>query len=449
MSVFVIGMWISWPSSAVKYILTGQTNLNINPEKVSWAVSLLDLANVLSPIPSSFISNWIGRKKSLIILSFALFASWLLVIFGLNEYYLYVARTIVGLSKGFAFTVVPIYLGEIASTNVRGGVGTIFCAMMNCGILLELCIGPFFTYSTLNLISSPFPIIFFLCFIGFPESPYFLLMKGRAKEALKSLAWFRNFKEDSPALEQELKHITANMEEEMKREGSFKDLLNSASARKAMLISMGFALLQRLGGVSSIISYSAITLPPDGGYYSPEVYMIIFGVTMIIGPSICGALVDRVGRKPLMVMSSAGCGVCTAVSTLYYWLDSYTDVTHFSWVPYLSVVVYGIMFSIGLGTIPSIIVVELFPSDVRSYATSVAAICYAFGSFITNKLYLYVKLNLGVHWMFLFFTISLIICTVLTSTLFFETSGKTFLEIQNILKKEKNSDSNDTINTKV
>lgn len=438
MSLFIIGMWISWPSSSVKKILAGQTKLIMDADRVSWAVALLDFGNVLSPIPSSYISNWLGRKRTLMVLSVALLSTWLLVVFGNNEYYLYAARVLVGLSKGFAFTVVPIYLGEIASTSVRGSVGTIFCAMMNSGILFELCLGPLFTYDTLNIISSPFPILFFLCFVGFPESPYFLLMKGRVNEARKSLAWFRDCGDDSPVLNQELEQISRNFTDEAtKIKGSYKGLVQTSSARKALVISMGFALLQRLAGCTSIISYSAVTLPVTGGYFTAEVYMIIFGVTMIVGAPICGALVDKVGRKPLIIASSMGCGIFTGITALFYWLANYSDLSDFNWVPYFCLIAYGMIFSIGLGTLPSVIVVELFPSELRSYATSLSAICYASGSFITNKLYLFVKTNFGVHYIYLFFTVNLIICVILACTMFFETSGKTFLEIQQILKKEE------------
>lgn len=433
--MFIIGNWIAWPSSAVRNILTGQTKLDIDANEVSWAVALLDLGNVLSPIPSSFISDWLGRKLVLIILSFFLFTTWLLAIFGSSAYYLFTARTIVGICKGFAFTVVPIYLGEIAGTKVRGGVGTIFCSLMNYGILFELCIGPLVSYEVLNIISSPFPVLFFLLYFRFPESPYFLLMKGQTKQAKASLAWFRDLKEDSPALDQELKQITLNVEEDMKKKGGFRDLISTPTARRALVISLGFAFLQRLSGMSSIIAYSAVTLPPEGGYFSPDVYMIFFGVTAIIGQSVCVVLIDKLGRKPLMVISCAGCALSTGITAIFYWLREYQDVYSYNWVPYLCVILYGIMFAIGLGTIPSIIVVEMFSSDVRSYAASTAAICYALGSFITNKLYLQVQHTIGVHYIYLFFTVCSLLCVLLTCTLYFETSGKSFTEIQSILKK--------------
>uniref|UniRef100_A0A1B6F7R0 Major facilitator superfamily (MFS) profile domain-containing protein n=2 Tax=Cuerna arida TaxID=1464854 RepID=A0A1B6F7R0_9HEMI len=440
LSVFIIGNWLAWPSSAVKEILSGQTKLTISSEEVSWAVALLDLGNIISPIPSSYISDWIGRKLTLVIMSFALFSTWLLTIFGTNAYYLYIARLIAGLCKGISFTVVPIYLGEIASTNIRGGIGTIFCGLMNYGMLYELCIGPLVSYETLNILSSPFPVLFFLLFFRFPESPYFFLMKGRTAEAQMSLAWFRNLKEDSSELDMEMKRISANVEEDMKDKGGFKDLLSNAGVRKAMLIAMSLALLQRLSGMSSIIAFSAVTLPATGGYFSPEVYMLFFGITSIVGQSICVILIDKFGRKPLLIVSNAGCALSTGISALFYWLNTSTDLTDYNWVPYFCVILFGIMFTIGIGTIPSVICVELFSSDIRSYAASAAAMFYALGSFITNKLYLYVHLTIGVHYMFLFFTVSSLVCLVFTCTVFFETNGKSFPEIQNILQNRVTND---------
>lgn len=407
----------------------------MDSSQVSWAVALLDFGNVISPIPSGYITNYLGRKNILVALSFVLFSSWLLAIFGTDPSYLYAARFIVGICKGLAFTVVPIYLGEIAGTTVRGGVGTVFCSMMNYGILFELCIGPLVTYQTLSIICSPFPVLFFVFFFRFPESPYFLIMKGCQVDAKKSLAWFRNLDESSPVLEQELKQISASVEEDMSQKGGYKDLLSTPSLRRAMLITLGFALLQRLSGMSSIIAYSAITLPPTGGYFSPDVYMVFFGITAIIGQSVCITLIDKLGRKPLLIISCAGCALSNGISALFYWLREYTDTQNYNWVPYMCVILYGIMFAIGIGTIPSVITVELFPSNLRSNATSIAAICYAVGSFATNKFYLFVQSTIGTYFNFIFFAICSLLCLLLSSTLFFETKAKSFTEIQTILKQ--------------
>ncbi|XP_054272884.1 facilitated trehalose transporter Tret1-like [Macrosteles quadrilineatus] len=361
--VFIVGSWISWPSSAVKSILSGETNLDITPEELSWVVSLLDLGNALSPIPSSFVSNWLGRKPTLVALSVSFLGASLLVVFATNVYYLYIARLIIGIGKGLAFTVVPIYLGETAGTKVRGSVGTLFLGLMNYGILFELCIGPLVSYETLNLLSIPFPIIFFLLFFQVPESPYYMLMKGRVKDAQKSLSWFRSLEEDSAELQQELKQIATNVEQDMKQRGSYLELINTPSARRATLIIMGLSSLQRFTGATCITAYSTTTLPPTGGYFSPSVYMVFFGITMILGQVICSTLVDIFGRKPLLIMSGFGCAVSTAASALFYWLDESCDISAFNWVPYLGVVIYGVSFSTGLGTIPPIICAELYPAN--------------------------------------------------------------------------------------
>ncbi|XP_054270510.1 facilitated trehalose transporter Tret1-like [Macrosteles quadrilineatus] len=441
LSMFILGNWVSWPSPAVKHILAGDTKLDISPVQVSWAVALLDLGNIISPIPSSYVTNYLGRKVTLIILSFVFFLTWLLAIFGTTAYYLYTARFLVGLSKGLTYIVVPIYLGEIASTQVRGGVGTIFGGMMAYGMLFELLIGSFVDYDTLNIISSPFPVLFFLFFFRFPETPYFLLMKGREDEAKKSLAYFRSSKEDSTILQQELKQISKNVSEDSKKTGGYMDLVSSPSTRRATLISVGLATIQRLSGCTSIIAYSTVTLPPTGGYFSPDVYMIIFAVVMIIGLTICTTLIDMFGRKPLLIISSVGCMIGTGVTAVFYWMSTFTDVTAYNWVPYFGIIFYSIMLSIGLGNIPPVITVELFPANLRSHANALTAVFYALSSFITNKMYLQVKMSIGVHYMYLFFMICSFIGVIFTSFVVFETKGMTFSEIQDTLKKKTHCES--------
>lgn len=344
-----------------------------------------------------------------------------------------------GIGKGVAFTVVPMYLGEIAGVQVRGAVSTIFTGLLYSGILFEYCVGPFVSYNTLNVISGTIPIWFFLMFFLLPDSPYYLLMKERQKAARKSLAWFRHVDVDDPDLVKELDQMQQTVRKEMAEKGSFKDLIGTAGNRKALTIVMVLSAFQRFGGISPMLAYTAVTLPKTGGYFSPEIYMIFFGINMVIGNFIGTPLIELLGRKPLLIISCGSCALLTGITTVFYACSGKANDlgVELNWIPYFCFVAYGITYGIGIGVIPSTFVGELFPTNIKSYASAIAAIFFAIASFAINKVYLLVKIELGTEYMFGFFTICSMFSVAFTVFYVFETKGKTFQEIQNKLNNIK------------
>lgn len=436
--MFIAGSWLGWPSPAVKMIMQGDANVKISSEQVSWVVALMDFGNILSPIPSGYMSDCLGRKNTLLLTAFLYLATWLLTIFGTSFWFLAVARIGAGIGKGVAFTVVPMYLGEIAGVRVRGAISTIFTGLLYSGVLFEYCIGPFVSYTNLNIISGIIPIIFFLTFFLLPDSPYFQLMKNRQTEASKTLAWFRNADQKDCNFLNELNEMNQTVQKEMSEKGNFLDLIATPGSRQALFIIVFLSAFQRFGGVSPMLAYTVVTLPATGGYFKAEMYMIIFGVTMVVGNFLGTPLIDRWGRKPLLIISCALCALLTGISAVFYWLAGPSNhLDYFDWVPYASLVLYGITYSLGIGVIPSTFIGELFPTNTKSLAASIGAMSFAIASFLINKVYLVVKETYGVEYMYGFFTVCSLCSVIFTTFCVFETKGKTFGEIQNQLSQVK------------
>lgn len=438
LSVFIAGTWLAWPSPALRKILDKETDLELSSESFSWIVALMDFGNALSPIPCGYLADCLGRKHTLLLTAFLYIGTWLLAIFGTSAGCLYIARLGAGLGKGVAFTVVPMYLGEIASVQIRGALSTVFTGLLYSGILFEYCVGPFVTYNVLNAVSLTVPVLFFFAFLCMPDSPYFLLMKGRVDQARKALAWFRHTDENNETLKKELDEMVNQVQKEMQDRRSYANLLTEPGNRKALAIVLFLSAFQRFGGVSPQLAYTAITLPKTGGYFGPETYMIVFGAVMMVGNFVSTDLMDTWGRKPLLIVSCATCAVFTAVSAVFYWsAGPANDTESLNWIPYMSFVLYGVSYGTGIGVIPTTYVGELFPTNVKSFASAIAAIFFAAASFFINKFYPFVKDEYGVHYMFVFFTLSSVASVVVTALFVFETKGKTFAQIQNELHKRR------------
>lgn len=436
LSVFIAGCWLGWPSPAVQKILSGEAQLNISPDQISWIVALMDVGNIISPIPSGYLANRLGRKTTLVMTAFLFFATWILTIFAGTVHFLFAARIGAGIGKGVVFTVVPMYLGEIAAVKIRGALSTIFTGLLYGGTLFEYCIGPFVSYQILNIISGFVPIVFFLTFVCLPDSPYFHLMMERHKEAKETLVWFRNAKETDESLLKEIDEMSRTVKKDMKEKGSFKDLLKNHGNRRALTIVLFLSAFQRFGGISCMLAYTVITLPKTGGYFTADIYMVIFGVTLLLGNFISTPLMDKLGRKPLLIVSCTSCALLTGISTIFYWAAGPSNDINCNWVPYVCFVFYGIAYGTGIGVIPTTFVGELFPTNVKNLASAIAAIFFAIASFSINKVYLFVKETYGVHFMFGFFTLCSLSSVMFTIFAVFETKGKTFAQIQEILNTQ-------------
>ncbi|XP_054270512.1 facilitated trehalose transporter Tret1-like [Macrosteles quadrilineatus] len=443
--VMTTGCWLGWPSPAIPKLEHNETSVIVNSNQISWMVALMDAGSAVSPVPAGFLMDIIGRKVVLLLAGLLFALSWLMALLAHTPSVLYVARFLAGAGKGVAFTVAPMYLGEIASTGIRGAVSTMFAGLLWAGTMFEFGIGPMVGYDSLIMMSLSVPVLFLATFIFMPESPYYLVMKGRDKDAKKALQWLRN-SPDQPEenaatnpVNVELKLIQNTVNEEMQDKSSFVDLVSSYSNKRATTIVVIISMFQRTCGISPLLAYSSTTLPKTDSFIGPSQIIVVFGLILTISNFLATPLVDRLGRKPLLIFSGAGCGVATGVSSLFYYLQDNTtvDVSGYVWVPYVCICVFGLTHSIGIGVIPHTLLAELYPQNVKCYAAAVAAITFALSSFAINKVYASVTHEVGVFAMFAFFSLNGLVCALFSYFVIFETKGKTFAEIQSVLKKER------------
>ncbi|XP_075226868.1 facilitated trehalose transporter Tret1-like [Lycorma delicatula] len=447
--LMIVGCWLGWPSPFLHKLKSGEISYTLTSSERSWIVSLMDFGNVISPIPVGYMMDWLGRKPTFFATAVIFQISWVLALLADGAGLLYIARFLAGIGKGMGFTVVPMYLAEIAEVKIRGALSTIFTILLFFGTLFEYIIGPYVSYDTLNAISSVIPILFFLLVLFIPESPYYLLMKKDRKGAQNSFSWLRNYKYDEKTdvnakakeeinAETELERMDSQVQKEMELRGRWHDLLGSHGTKRATIIVMTLSAFQRLGGVSCMLAYSSITLPATGGGLGPEEYMVLFGLVLTLSNFICLPLIDRLGRKPLLLISCTLLGVLQATTATYYYLDGRPDfdATKLRWIPYTNLLLFAFGYSLGIGIIPSTLLGEVFPANVRSKAAAVSTMFYAFSSFFVNKIFLFVSDNFGIECMFMIFAITNIVAAIFTYFYVIETKGKTLGEIQEILNRK-------------
>lgn len=429
MSIFIAGSWLGWPSATADKLLNHKTDFNVSVTQFSWIVSIMDVGNIVSPIPAGYLMDCFGRKNTVAMLGPLFLISWTLPSYTGGIWSLYTARFLGGVCKGISYTVVPVFLGEIAGVKIRGALSSIFSIQLAGGLLFEVIIGPYVSFESLNLITATIPILFFVMFIWVPESPYYLLKKGRRDEAAKCLRWFRSGDGS------ELEKMEENVQNDMKNRANYWELFKNPTNLRAIIIISTASFAQRAGGISSFMAYSTLALPEPVPIGRKSDYIILFAV-LKTGINFFGlAMVDRIGRKPLLIFSEIALGLVTFADGLFFFLQNYINMTPYNWIPYVCLELFPSIYALGVGFIPVVFLGEMLPVNVRAHGSAFMSIVLAFSSFISNIIFLVVSYKCGFYVMLWLFSIVNFTSAYLAYKFAIETNRKTFPEIQTLLEE--------------
>ncbi|XP_046968054.1 facilitated trehalose transporter Tret1-2 homolog [Vanessa cardui] len=427
------GTCYGWPSPTLPYLQSADSSIPTSPDEGSWIVSIMILCSALTPIPSAYFADRFGRKTTLLLGAIPFILGWVLVIVAKSVAILYVARMFSGLGYGIVYTVAPMYTGEIATNEVRGALSTLITLMNKVGILAQYCIGPFVSMRTLAAINMILPISFVITFIFLPESPYYYLKFERSERAERSLRKLR-----SGDIRLELKNIEVSVQEDMKNRGTWCDLISEATNRKALWISLGIFTIQQLCGSAAVVAYAQVIFQVTGSHIEPYQESIILGCVQVATCCLSVVLVDRLGRKPLLLLSALGVGLMngTIGTYFYFYFSNKTNVEHLHWLPITAILIYIVCYAIGLSTVPYVIIGEMFPTNVKLYASCVAHIYTGFSMFAVQKLFQVVKDAWGIYTVFWGFSVFSFLGLLFMLAVLPETKGKSFACIQAQLRRD-------------
>lgn len=337
-----------------------------------------------------------------------------------------------GFAGGAFFVVAPAYIGEIATKNVRGTLSSYLQLMVTIGILFAYAVGHFFTLKTFNIICATLPLIFGAIFIWMPESPYFYVMKNRLTNAEQSLKWLRG---EEYNYHDELIEIQIENELLARNRVSVLAALTKPATKRALMISMCLVLFVQFSGINAVIFYTGFIFDATNAGIQASVATIIVGVMQVVATFIASLTVDKLGRRALLMLSGAVMCICNIGLGIYFYLhDAKSDyITHLSWLPILSLCVYIIAFSLGLGPIPWVLVAEIFTTEAKAIASSMTGATSWLIAFIVTKFFSNVRDLIGIGQTFFVFAGFAAICTVFVICMVPETKGKSFNEIQQSL----------------
>ncbi|XP_052863969.1 facilitated trehalose transporter Tret1-like [Anopheles cruzii] len=428
--IFMVVCTSAWSSPALPKLLTEPNPpVSITPDDGSWILSISAIGAIPGMLIAGLTVDRVGRKWPLVCSAAPLITGWVLVATARSAILLYVARFLWGVSYGIAYAIVPIYLGEIASDEIRGAVGSFVTAMAKLAILFEYAIGPYVSFEALAWISLVAVVAFLATFVWMPESPHYLLDKGRSEEARSGLRWLRRRAD----VEEELAATKKSIERTVSERAGFSDLF-VATYRNHLIIVLILALGMQLTGSLAILGYAQTIFGKISSKLTPAEMSIILGVVQFVTVLFPIFLVDRFGRRPLMLWSTAGSTLGLLLGAIYFTLDAAdVAVEPYGWISFVGLLLFVVMYAFGLATVPFTILSEIFPKNIRAAANATQGIVSSIIIFGLVKLFQVALDNVGAYLPFWVFTL----CTAATFGFVFlfipETKGRTLDEVHELI----------------
>lgn len=266
-----------------------------------------------------------------------------------------------------------------------------------------------------------------------PESPVYLCSKGRHHSAKRALQWFRGEDYD---IEDEYTRICDAAKTGQENNASLSDLLQNKGTIKALVISIGLMAFQQLSGINAVVFYASSIFADSGSTISPGLCTIIVGVVQVIATYISTLLMDRAGRRLLLLISDSVMALLLFVMSIFYYYNDRYDMSAYGFIPLASVALFIVVFSIGFGPIPWLMMGEIFPANIKGPASSLAASLNWIFAFTVTKMFGPMKEEFGMSTTFGCFTMVCVFGTVFVYLLVPETKGKSMEDIQRILNGE-------------
>ncbi|XP_063985454.1 facilitated trehalose transporter Tret1-like [Diachasmimorpha longicaudata] len=439
LAVIGCGGHLGWTSPALPY-LTGPEMANpITKGQGAWIVSCYTIGGIVGSLLTPLVLDRIGRKYSLLTFALPQVAGWGLIIAAQKLMVLYVARFIAGIGHGGIFNLITIYLGEIADKNIRGALGTFLKVSANIGTLFVTAVGAYLPYWQLNLVSISVPLIFMITFAFMPETPYFYLIKGRIPDAEKSLMTLRRLK-NPESVREDIKIMKEAVEEgERSKKNLFIELVRTRGNRRGLLILLGLKATQQFSGHMALVAYTQEIFSHSGSSLPPEQAVVVLGVCQLIAGFLAAGLVDRLGRRFLMLVSGLSAAVALVAVGVFFYMKYHlhADVSSITWLPIAALIAYDVMEVLGIGTLPYVLLGELFPTNVKGTAVALGIVVGSVFASLVGLGFQAMNTTVGIHWTFWIFAICCAIGTLFVYFITPETKGKTLEEIQMKLNPPK------------
>ncbi|XP_054809764.1 probable polyol transporter 6 [Prosopis cineraria] len=446
----MVGYAIGVMAGALLYI---KEELKISDIQVELLVGALSACAIPGTMAAGRISDFIGRRYTFILCSIMYFVGSILGGYGPSYAVLFTGRCITGIGVGFALNVVSVYCVEISPPAHRGFLTSLPDLSIILAILLSFVSNYYFGKLSLKLgwrIMLGLPSIPSLAvavlMLKLVESPRWLVMQGRLAESEQALLLLSNTREEAERRLQDIKIAAGNCNQfpnkTRRGEEALKELFckPSSCVRRILIIAMAVHMFQQMSGIEGILLYSPRIFERTGITHKSKIHLATLGIgiTQFIFTGLATFLMDRVGRRALLLVSSGGAamallgsGICMTIvestKEKLVWAPSFVIAATYLFVTFIQV---------GMGPATWVYSSEIFPLRLRAQGHAIGVVVNRTMSVvvITTFISIYKKITMGgtlfvlgginaLAWLFYFFFLR-------------ETKGRSLEDIETIFGQD-------------
>ncbi|MBZ5516065.1 MAG: sugar porter family MFS transporter [Acidobacteriia bacterium] len=395
---------------------------NLSPGSLGLTVASALWGTTLGAMLVGIPGDRYGRRDSLRAMAVLYLVSALGCAFAWNWESLVWFRFMEGLGIGGSSVLGPMYIAEIAPAKWRGRLVGFFQINVVLGILLA-----YFSNYVIGLmhfgnlewrwklgVSAIPAILFFLMLFGIPRSPRWLVKKGRVEEARQVLQM--TGEENSEA---ELREIVESLEV-----GNVEERLFSRKYRKPILLAVSIGVFNQLSGINAILYYLNDIFARAGfSKVSGDIQTVAVGATLFVFTILAMSVIDRLGRKVLLLVGSIGTAVCLAGVAAIFLTTRHEDLLVWLLIGYIA------FFAFSQGAVIWVYISEVFPTRVRAKGQSLGSFSHWFMNAVISGTFPLMAVSSGAY-PFVFFSLMMAVQFFVVLFLYPETKGVSLEEMQ-------------------
>ncbi|XP_067211130.1 facilitated trehalose transporter Tret1-2 homolog isoform X2 [Linepithema humile] len=437
------GMPIGYSAVLLPQLSDNSSTIYVDRELGSWIASVHSLATPIGSLLSGPLLDAIGRRSSLQLSAVPLCIGWLIIGFSRNVISILVGRVVCGLSVGLMAVPAQVLVGEMADPNLRGFLAVGGFASYCCGILLVYALGASFNWDIVAFCAIVLPFLASVALCLVPESPVWLVRRKKIERAKKALLWLRGG--DMEQMCKEITFLNTRMETDLDERPaniSLKERIFSAVSTirdpgvlKPLVIINVFNMLQLSSGTYIIVFY-AVDMVKDIGGGNVDNYLaaVVTAVIRFIFSLVSCVLLLKMGRRTLGILSALGTSLASLVLAGYM-VAGKGGASVDSYVLAVCLLLYVAANTIGLLTLPGLMISELMPLRARGIGGGFIFFFFNLLMFFATKCFPLVNEAVGTTGIFAIFGTFAFLEAVFIYLALPETKDRTLQEIEDYFQQ--------------
>ncbi|XP_022182980.1 facilitated trehalose transporter Tret1-like [Myzus persicae] len=413
--------------------------LSITDEEASWFGSLLYLFTPVGNMLSLFLLDRLGHKKCLILTNVPSIVAQFMLYFAKNIEMLYASSILIALAIGFSSSPSLAYAGEVGEPKLRSALNSALNIFFFMGsIILTMLYSITLQWRLTVIVTTVFPILSIALLLTTPDSPIWLLAKGKSSKAHRNLSRLRgkvSYEKCDDEFQEMVKYISPSNNDQSNHKGdtnTWKQLFEPEVIRPFRLIMICFFFVNLLSGLP-LFPYLVPVLNTFGAPVNIELTLSFTMVLSMLGSLMAVFLIRKFGKRFLTLFTLSICSICYISIGLIgvYWKNS-ESIT--SWIVLVLFLTTILASSFGITPVSWTLVTEIFPAKCKNILCSTCAGLFCIYTFFMAKYYPELSILVG------FYNVFTIAGTVgLFSCIYFyfclpETENKTLQEITEFFK---------------